>query len=138
MKGLTPIEFAAIKVAGKRADKLRDRVDVGTHAVDVTVRVQGDLHVAGDQAAETTKAPKAETLLALVLAELGPKTRAKAFEGVAAACTAYREGGDEPEAPQTARDSAEDLYRLCQRAHLQKRRGNVTGELTCERVRRAA
>lgn len=135
---LTPEELHALKAfATKRAEARRDRLQVGGgQPVDVTLRIRGALDVGVPTAADPEKLKPAD-VLAIVLAELGPKTRAKVREALVAKCDPWWEGGDEPTPEPEAKHAAEDLLQLAKREKKDgKKKGQVTGSLAVEVVSR--
>lgn len=131
---LAPEEWHALAVAAKPAGKLRDRLSVGPTPIDVTVRIHGTLSVGGDQSNVVEEHPRAELLLGLVLASLGPATRAKALESCREGCRDWLAGGDAPKLAGLAAEAAEDLYAALCRQSEQFKRGSVTGILLVERM----
>lgn len=127
---LTPQQLHGIAVAGKRAQKLRSKLEPGhTYRLDFLVRIKGDLSVGTDQPNMTyTKADACE-LLAKVLTALGPRKCKSVVDAIL--CT--------PQTP--AIDAAiEQAKRLVSETTTEKKttkRGNVTGKITAELVEEA-
>lgn len=134
---LSALEYHGLAIAAKPASKLRDRLELGGARVDITVRVHGDVLVAGDAESTVIKAVPADLLLAFVLSALGPKTRAAAYEAAIQECAEFVRGGNLPAPQPTHTALAEDLLRHCSRPVVQRRRGNVTGVVQVELVARA-
>lgn len=73
---LSPIEWLALQLVGKEVKSVRDDVPVGRNQkVDILVRVQGQVHVAADTTTTTKEGPKADVVLAHVLALLPAEQR---------------------------------------------------------------
>ena len=128
---LEPIELFAIRQIGKKADDLRDRLEVGAdQAVDFTLRVKGVMYVAPNcPGVQSTEAPKADYLLALVLDAIGPSKVQEITPLIVTHLAKYRKKGELPELPDTATHLAEDLQRACERPCVKSRKGNVTGAI---------
>lgn len=83
-KELSALEWHALKVAGAEAKNRRKELPEGSgQAVDFTVRVHGEVHVAQSGKTTDTDAPKADVLLAKILERLGrgPLADADALDG---------------------------------------------------------
>jgi hypothetical protein len=75
-KGLTPLQLHAIKVIGKRAEKCRDKLPEGSgQQVDFTIRIRGAMSVGCRKETHKSERPSLTTLLAWVLALLGPRSQ---------------------------------------------------------------
>ncbi len=135
---LSPAEWQALRVAAKPADKHRDRLEAGSHAVDLALRLSGVLVVAADSQATCKDSVPAQLLLAWVLAELGPKTRDKVLSAVKGHARTFTAGELPPAAPADALVAAEDLVEATTRPKQVERRGNVVGSLTLKRVKLTA
>lgn len=125
---LDPAQLHALVIAGKPAAKQRKNLDVGTHVIDCTVRLQGELVVSGDQTVVLTKKASADKLLAAVL---GATTKATAKRIVA---TVLERGADRI-AP--AADSFEAMLaaKLIDETSTETqvvRNGSVSGKITAE------
>lgn len=127
---LDPAQLHALAVVGKKAKKQRKNLGVGTHVIDCTVRLQGELVVSGDQTVVSTNKVAAENLLAAVL---GATTKATAKRIVAAVL----EGGPDRLKP------AEDSFGAMLAAKLidetttetkSKRKGAVSGKITATEI----
>lgn len=131
---LSPLEFLAISVAGKNSKTWRHLVDaVHAQQVDFVVRIQGQLHVAEGQTATVREKPDVEELLGRVLENLGPKTRETVVDALVAA---HKAADEAPElslhAAMLAKRTISELTLL----NTQQRAGNVSGELTVDKVKR--
>jgi hypothetical protein len=135
---LSPLEIFALKVAAKKCDEVRGRLEPGTHVVDVTVRISGTLSAGESQVAIGVESPPAKTLLGLVLEELGPKTAAKTIAAVRQACAKYVAGGETPTPGDEAKQLGEDLAAACSRPVEKTKAGNVAGVLAATVVARGA
>lgn len=135
---LTPLELHALAHLSKRAAKVRDRLAVGEHAVDVSLRVQGTVHVADEQQYDTSEQPKAEHVLGLVLDLLGTRQRKDVAAELVEHFRGWRAGRDLPELEPRVAELAEDLLAGCSRPAVKSRRGAVTANLQERVTRRAA
>lgn len=64
---LSPVEWQAVKAAGKGADGSRSELEVGEHEVDMLLRIKGAVSVGHDGETRRTLVPSAVDVLAWVL-----------------------------------------------------------------------
>lgn len=135
---LSSLEWHALKRAGGKADKLRDRLEIAAAApVDFVVHIKGSMSVAGEACSVAGKSPAAKVLLAIALAAVGPANREKISEAVRTACREWMTGGEEPRPTAEDNQRADDLLALVTREEEVRRNGNVTGILECKVIERA-
>jgi len=81
--GLTPFDLQVVRILAKDADDWRCDVVPGmAQPLDLLLRIQGTLDVGGDQPSTKTEKPDLELTLAIVLNELGPKTRRAVYDAL--------------------------------------------------------
>ncbi|HJT31057.1 MAG TPA: hypothetical protein VJ783_03245 [Pirellulales bacterium] len=135
---LTPLElFALGKATGERQLKeLRPRLQVGDgQAVDFTVRIRGELNVAGESSQTTSEKPPVDQVLAAVLSCLTGRARAIAREHVQKLFRAWTAAGEDlPEIDDQFVDAADDLLTSLGRSVTKSKKGNVTASLAVERI----
>lgn len=122
-----PTLLTALKVVGKTADPLRDQLVVGTHAIDLTVRVTGQLIVNPDSQYSSSSAPDTAAVVALLLAKLEPAARTRLLRELPEKFAAS--GGALPPSESVLLGQAEALLQALRRKVPQTRRGAVNGDL---------
>lgn len=128
---LTPLELTALAIAGKDAKKLREQLADGLEqAVDFTVRVHGQVHVAGEAMATVTVTPKLDELLPVIFGAVGPETRAKIADWL----HGYAHKTNSYEVAPAVADEAKRVLAGLGRKVPQARAGAVTGIVTISRV----
>jgi hypothetical protein len=126
---LDPAQLHALAIAAKPAKKERQNLQVGTHIIDCTVRLQGELVVSGDQSVLQTKKVGTEQLLAAVL---GATTKATAKRIVAAVIEHPERRA--PEADSFESKLAAKLIDETSTESLVTRKGAVSGKITATEV----
>lgn len=128
---ISPIEWQALKVAGKEADNLRAEVEVGSNQeIYFGLQVAGKIDVADGKLQITTSKPRPELLLATILDRLD---RGGLQDG--AALTAYfaRRKGDLEPSEQSIAVAKTIIDRLSTRES-KPAHGAVKGSLTLTRL----
>jgi hypothetical protein len=129
---LSPLDWTALAIAGKQAKRRRSLLEPGmAQPIDLIVHLSGHVDVAGDQTGSVKTAPEAEEVLTIVFAHLGPGTRQKVFDALVA---------DFPKResiafPEEATHLAETAVAALTVSREQPRAGNVTGQVSVERVK---
>jgi hypothetical protein len=132
---LPPASLAALHILGKRAEKLRDRLDVGDdQPVDLELRIRGQVHVGGTSTYEVKDRPTDRHLLSMLLDALTPRTRNAAVTKVLNLCKRFVDGGDPPEIRAESELWSKELAERTTRVKMEPRRGTVSGELVLERL----
>mgnify|MGYP001558137046 CR=1 FL=1 len=133
---LSPVEWAAMKIAGRAAEACRDQLAVGRgQTVDILLRVRGTVDVAADGVSHSTKAPSPEAVLATAL------THVAAVAGQAAAQAVLEKVLHDLQALNTTKDAAapySESYMALAKSCVKQasvarefaRSGAVTGKLT--------
>jgi hypothetical protein len=132
---LSALEYHALKIeAGKRAEKLRDQLEVGQgQTIDFTCRITGAIGVGDNTEFDTEIKPVLVDVLAVLLAEAG-ETRRQTIAATLEKAYAGLIDGAAPAVAEEAITAAKAI--LTRLAHKQKtqRRGAVTGSLKIERI----
>jgi hypothetical protein len=125
-KALTPLEWQALLLASKDAGNFRKALEVGAdQCVAFDLHVDGLVTVSADQLAHVKKGPSVQAVLAVVLEQLGPKTRHKIAATVAERFGPGNAKDYEPSA--AAVELVEQVLFAVQTRVPQPRSGNVTG-----------
>jgi hypothetical protein len=131
---LLPNELHALKIVSKKAEKLRDKLTVGTgQCVDFTIRVVGAIDVGAKVAFDSDLRPELPDVLAIILGSIGPgvqRTLSNALE----AAYANTKGDEQPKASDAAREAAKGLIESITRRVKKSQRGAVVGSLRIERL----
>ena len=136
-KECEPLELHALNQVAKQATKVRDRLEPGqAQMVDFTVRITGAMNVGDSQSGKSAERLEAAKIVALVFAALGPRKMTDVIEHAHRACTAFVNGGAEPEVDADCLARAEDLLKTISREVVAPKRGNVTGAIKATVLKR--
>jgi len=142
---IEPSELVAIAKASEKGAKAgRSDLDVGIHAVDVTVRVHGSLDVRGDETYTPTVSVPLKAVLALFTRYCGI-TREAAHAALLQSMTEVLLMGQQGEATEAAileqiseaqaiDDCLDRVTKTLKAMPLKTRKGKVLSRLTMERV----
>jgi hypothetical protein len=128
---LSPLQWQALRVAAKPADNARDALDEGLGLeVDFKIRIRGTMQVLPGTVSVVKTAPKMTDLVALLLLELGERTRKRVLGDLRARAkdrsgTAF---------PSEIIADVENLLAAFTVEKEQQRRGAVTGTLDLVRL----
>lgn len=143
-KPVTPLDYHALKIVGKKADAVRDKLVEGAgQAVDLTVRIAGAISVGANVPEGTTTAVEYlshEVLLTLVLSRLSERKQAEIARDLVTACKPYLAGGPLPVAlPSDVRRAQQLASSLTRSKEVTTagRHGAVSGSLSIEVIERA-
>lgn len=126
---LSPAEWQAIRVAGKKADLFREVLEPGEYDIDVDVRLTGRLKVGSPTEAQVLKRPDMEELLGFLLGEISPPKRNSLLLRAIREKKAGRGLVVSRETAGCVRDWISELSMVC----TQKRNGPVSGDIDVER-----
>lgn len=134
---LSALELHALKIAGKKADDVREDLEADTdpQPVDFLLHITGEITVAGDSDYIGQLKPELGDVLALTLSTLGPRARKQLADDLS---TAYAKApaGESPAVHTDHREAAEKLLRKLNRPEEKHRRGAVGGIIKLEKLRR--
>lgn len=103
---LSALEWLAVKIVGRDADKRRHEVEPGkAQPVDLLLRIQGNVDVANDGSTTTTDKPTAEHLLAFLLSKMTTEQQSVVDGYFADLVSAMKQ--QDPKAPVTLPDVKE-------------------------------
>lgn len=134
---LTPEQWAALGILGRRSAKARDELPpASTAQIDLLLRISGTIKVGADGQTTQTRKPQPEALLALILSKLSPDEIARL---TAAIVSDFKDNGDAlPAVEQGYADAAARIIGSCTVRTQAVRRGAVTGVLSLSEVNMAA
>ncbi len=131
---LSALEGFALRALGKKAEKRRDELAVGSgQPVDVTLRIVGAIDVQPDINQDRDVTPKAEDLLSIVLAAAGPRTRKTLVDALAEAYQGLNDD-ERPEIDAEQLRSSEQMLRELTHKRTGKQRGHVVASLKIEKL----
>lgn len=131
--GLLPPEYFALYIAARNAPKWREQLAVGSHDVDVVLRIDGTFHVGGPQTQTRKRPPELADVLGWMLARMKKASREKCLLELGA--DFY--GGAKPRA--VPDEIAAHVLRFLECATAVDtipKSGNVSGPLTITRMPR--
>lgn len=133
--GLAPLEFYALRIVGKEADKWRDSVSAGQgQVVDVIVRIHGTLDVGEDQTRSKSSKPELLDVLAFSFGFLGEKTRQKLAAAIIEAFKAGNTAQKPPDPKAEMKGLALGVLDLITTREPTTARGNISGKLVVDRM----
>jgi hypothetical protein len=131
---LSALELHAVKIIGRKAEKQRDKLQVGSgQPIDLVLHISGAIDVQPNIKFDSIEKPTVEDVLALAMAKLPPRTRATFVDRLQGAYRNAR-AGKPPRVKDEARKAAEELLVTLSRPCVKKQRGGVVGSLKIERL----
>ena len=131
----TPLELHALAVAGKPAEKVRDRLEpIVAAPIALHLFLSGAISVGAEQSFETTSKPSLATLFALLLDQIRDDNLRllRSLQKIEERYADFLAGGAEPAPTPEAKVVAEDLVARLSRKTVSIRRGSVTGTISAE------
>jgi len=127
----SPLEYHALKLLAKDAEKLRDQLTAGQgQEIDFTVHITGSIGVGEDNQYDASESPKLIDVLAILLGKAGEQRRQTITDILE---TAYRDG-QRTVPTEEAVQAAEAVILRCTHNTTKTRRGNVTGSLKIQKL----
>jgi hypothetical protein len=130
---LTPIQWQALKVAARSADRSRGDIQPGHYDVDMLVRISGVLEVHNDSCGAKTVTPDLVSLIGHLMSLIDEPIREQVFDQLHELYT--NNDYAMPPVPLAVADRVEKMLERLRRTEQVTRRGAITGTLEVEPVR---